>query len=129
MRSTCGQHGACVLVVDDELDIRESLAEILRGEGYRVETASNGAEALAAIERASPCLMLLDLMMPVINGWQVMDRVSHEHANLRYCVMTASTEIPDMDCVLRKPLAVDELLRIVEAHCGAPKELGVRSSS
>lgn len=60
-----------VLLVDDDPDIREILADLLQGEGYPVTTASHGREALARMrEGAIPCLIVLDLMMPVMNGWE-----------------------------------------------------------
>jgi len=52
-----------ILVVDDDLDIRESMKMILEGQNYSVETAANGAEALAALDKDVPDLILLDVMM------------------------------------------------------------------
>jgi two-component system, chemotaxis family, chemotaxis protein CheY len=57
-----------VLVVDDDPDILEAICDILDGEGYRVARARHGLEALAAVERESPAIILLDLMMPVMDG-------------------------------------------------------------
>jgi DNA-binding response OmpR family regulator len=57
-------------VVDDDQDIRESLAQILTEEGFEVSSASNGMEALEEIDRRRPDVMLLDLMMPVLTGWR-----------------------------------------------------------
>ena len=65
-----------VMVVDDNDDIRESFAFLIRQLGYEVETAADGAEALAKLEtRALPNLILLDLMMPVMDGWQLRRRM------------------------------------------------------
>ncbi|MBV9173586.1 MAG: response regulator, partial [Chloroflexi bacterium] len=60
---------ARVLVVDDEPVIREVVAEALEFEGYAVETATNGAEALAKVRAHAPQAIVLDLMMPVMDGW------------------------------------------------------------
>ena len=120
MRAPCTEHQVAVLVVDDDRDIRESLAEILRDEGYRVETASNGVEALSAVQRSPPCLMLLDLMMPVMTGWQVIQRLGDDQLDIPYCVVSASTEPATSRCTLRKPVDIDELLSIVAQHCGKP---------
>ena len=60
---------ARVLVVDDEPVIREVVAEALEFEGYAVETATNGAEALAKVRAHAPHVIVLDLMMPVMDGW------------------------------------------------------------
>lgn len=63
-----------VLVVDDDADIREAIAELLVDHGYDVATASHGAEALDLLVtgRVQPRVMLLDLMMPVMDGWRLM---------------------------------------------------------
>ena len=61
-----------VLVVDDDLDIRATLAQILREEGFRVREARNGLEALEKVAEEEPDLVLLDLVMPVIDGWEVL---------------------------------------------------------
>ncbi|GEJ58248.1 response regulator [Anaeromyxobacter diazotrophicus] len=57
-----------VLVVDDDPDILEAVCDILEGEGYRVARARNGREALGQVEEERPLLILLDLMMPVMDG-------------------------------------------------------------
>ena len=59
-----------VLVVDDDPDILDALSEILEVEGYRVQRARNGREALQRLELGLPDLVLLDLMMPVMDGWE-----------------------------------------------------------
>jgi DNA-binding response OmpR family regulator len=66
-----------ILVVDDDPAILETVAEILSDEGYTVVTARNGAEGLAAVERAVPALVLLDRWMPVLDGqgfWQALQK-------------------------------------------------------
>ena len=64
-----------VLVVDDEADILEVLKITLEHAGYRVLTASDGAEALAAVQREIPDAMLLDVGMPNVDGWQVLEQI------------------------------------------------------
>ena len=59
-----------VLVVDDDPDILDALSEILEVEGYDVQRARNGREALQRLEHGLPDLVLLDLMMPVMDGWE-----------------------------------------------------------
>ena len=59
-----------VLVVDDDPDLLDALSEILEVEGYQVDRARNGREALQRLEQAAPDLVLLDLMMPVMDGWE-----------------------------------------------------------
>jgi DNA-binding NtrC family response regulator len=60
-----------VLVADDDEMIRSVVADLLEFEGYMLEVAANGAEALDRIRRAPPDAIVLDLMMPVVDGWQV----------------------------------------------------------
>jgi DNA-binding response OmpR family regulator len=62
--------GSRVLVVDDDPDILDALSEILEVEGYQVDRARNGREALQQLEQRLPDLVLLDLMMPVMDGWE-----------------------------------------------------------
>ena len=64
-----------VLAVDDEPDIRLLIELLLRQEGYLVQTAATGEEALAAIEHAPPDLVLLDIFLPGMSGWQVAERL------------------------------------------------------
>ena len=59
-----------ILVVDDDPDILQTLALCLSTEGYRILVASNGREALDVVEKEKPSVILLDLMMPVMDGWQ-----------------------------------------------------------
>src|SRR5690349_20407877 len=58
-----------VLVVEDDPAILSSVADILEFEGYSVETATDGAQGLSVLERVTPTLILLDMRMPVLNGW------------------------------------------------------------
>ncbi len=69
------QQSAKILVVDDEAVIRDSIADILRLHGYQVLTASNGIEGLEAIRQNIPELIISDIMMPEMNGYQFYQRV------------------------------------------------------
>src|SRR5581483_2671539 len=63
-------HARCsVLVVDDDLIIRETVAALLEDDGYVVEQAANGLEALAHLEGHLPAVVLLDMRMPLMDGW------------------------------------------------------------
>ena len=110
-----------VLVVDDDQDIRESLRLLLEDEGYCVLTAADGAEAVATMEAEPPCFVILDLMMPVMDGWEVAGRMHDEErlAEIPVCVVTATPEWAPADstCVLPKPIDVQRLLAVVHAHC------------
>jgi CheY-like chemotaxis protein len=65
-----GKRRGCICIVDDDDDIREALRFVLEMEGYRVIEASDGTEALERLRQVPCCLVLLDLMMPGMNGWQ-----------------------------------------------------------
>ncbi len=82
-----------ILVVDDDQDLLTLVAFVLEGEGYVVETASDGRQALAALERCMPDLILLDVKMPVMNGWEFA-REFHARYNSRapIVVVTAADD-------------------------------------
>lgn len=117
---------ACVYVVDDDLDIRSSLTEILEFKGYRVIEAANGQEALDRLHTgARPCLILLDLMMPVLNGWEFRSRQLQDErlAAIPVVILSGAGRAAEASCLgaagfLPKPLELSELLATVERHCG-----------
>jgi CheY-like chemotaxis protein len=115
---------ACVLVVDDDDALREAVAETIADAGYVVEQAQNGREALDKMRAASPCIVLLDLMMPVMDGWEVVSEMDADPSLSRVpvCVVSAQDRIspPRNVAVLKKPVSVASLLDAVAAHCGKP---------
>lgn len=80
-----------ILIVDDEPNIVLSLQFLMKKSGYEVETATDGEQALEAVERQQPDLMLLDVMMPRKDGYQVCQilREREEYANMRIVMLTA----------------------------------------
>ena len=109
-----------ILVVEDEEASRESLRELLEIEGYDVETAANGKEALDKLDSLEPCIILLDLFMPVMDGWQVLDRLRSDGrlARLKVLVTTsAAANTPTDVPVLVKPLDFERLLRTLDSIC------------
>lgn len=104
-----------VLVVDDDRDIRDALAQILLEEGFEVAEAANGVQALDAIGRKVPDLVLLDLMMPVMNGWQVLQtlRQSSELSKLPVVVLSAIEAHGAADYI-QKPVSLDRLLTLLD---------------
>jgi CheY-like chemotaxis protein len=112
-----------VLVVDDDQDIREAVVEAITDAGYTVEAAANGVEALRAMRNHAPCVVLLDLMMPVMDGWEVVAQMDLDPAlaKVAVCIVSAHDKDPPRnDCVLRKPVSLANLLATVERHCGRP---------
>jgi CheY-like chemotaxis protein len=112
------------VVVDDDDDIRESLGEVLTEAGYIVALAANGREALAELERAPTCALLLDLMMPVMDGWELMSLLRHEkrHQKLPVVVVSADANLREKaialsaDAWLRKPINIVDLLDILDRY-------------
>jgi CheY-like chemotaxis protein len=104
-----------ILVVDDDRDIREAIAEILREEGFDVREACDGQQALARLAEGKPDVMLLDLMMPVMSGWQVLQQVrgSEHYADLPIVVLSA-LDAPGCRDFIRKPVSLDRLLELIE---------------
>lgn len=109
-----------VLVVDDDRAIVTAVAEFLGMEGYAVETASNGVEALAAIERELPSVVLLDMRMPILDGWGFARALRERGHSVPILVMTAAqdarrwaAEVGAAD-YLAKPFDLLDLLAVVE---------------
>jgi CheY-like chemotaxis protein len=112
-----------VLVVEDDIDVRETLAELLEGEGYEVATVEDGRAALEWLSHGElPCIMLLDLMMPIMNGWEVLEHVRQDVtlSDLRIAVITAAArqKPAGADELLSKPVNIERLLDVVQRHCG-----------
>ncbi|KAB8142665.1 response regulator [Chloroflexia bacterium SDU3-3] len=112
-------HTEPILVVDDDPTIREVVTVVLQEEGFHVIAAHNGIEALKVVERLQPGLVLLDMNMPLMNGWEFAEayrRTSRVVAPI--IVMTAGhsavAAAADIDAngVLAKPFALDELIAL-----------------
>ena len=108
-----------ILVVDDEPVIREVVAMLLEDEGYTVLTADDGHAALDVFQREAPSLVLMDVMMPRMDG-QAAFRAMRQHAHgngLPVILMSAMAEPADLDpgitAFLRKPLDLEQMLALV----------------
>ncbi|MGH2583620.1 MAG: response regulator [Dehalococcoidia bacterium] len=106
-----------VLVIDDDPDILSTVEQILAIEGYDVIAARNGAEALRALDSSNPDVILLDLMMPVMDGWEFRRRLLlHPAAETPVIVISADRDIArkarsiDADGYVAKPFSLDDLL-------------------
>jgi CheY-like chemotaxis protein len=114
----------CVLIVEDDPDIREFMEMLLGTSGYETMTAENGAVALAKMRQRKPCVVLLDLMMPVMNGWEFRRRQLEDPAlkDVPVVCVTAVfdrhevTERLSVPC-LQKPIEFPELLGEVGRAC------------
>jgi CheY-like chemotaxis protein len=108
-----------VLVVEDERDLREGIAEVLQEEGYEVATAENGAIGLDRAREFAPEVILLDLMMPVMNGYQFLESQQGDPAlsHIPVVVVSAVSRSVRARTVVEhvsKPFSIVQLLSIVE---------------
>jgi CheY-like chemotaxis protein len=87
-----GKTTGTILVVDDDPSILSTVADILEFEGYKVEVATNGAEGLRVLERVQPKLVLLDMRMPVLDGWDFARTLRERGIALPILVMTAAQD-------------------------------------
>jgi two-component system, OmpR family, response regulator MprA len=115
--------GARVLVVDDEPAVREALRRALALEGYAVDLAENGAEALRTIGLAEPDVVVLDVLMPEVDGLAACRRLREEGSRVPVLMLTARAGVGDRvdgldagaDDYLVKPFALEELLARIRA--------------
>jgi two-component system, OmpR family, alkaline phosphatase synthesis response regulator PhoP len=110
-----------ILVVEDEISIVEFLKDALEGEGYRVETASNGQEGLDRLSKSMVNVVLCDVMMPVMDGREMcrIIKSSSTYAHLPLIVMSAvSSVLKDFECEIaafvQKPFNLDDMLAIID---------------
>ena len=115
---------ARILVIDDDSDIREVVGEALEFAGYEVATAREGREGLALCRSFRPTLILLDLMMPGMSGWEfrAAQLADAGLAGIPVVVVTALGQDPDIQvaAVLAKPFRLDDLLAHVLRFAGEP---------
>jgi two-component system, OmpR family, response regulator MprA len=112
-----------ILVVDDERAVRDSLRHALELEGYDVELAVDGGDALARIERSAPDAIVLDVLMPGVTGLDVARRLRSRGDTVPILMLTARAAVEDRvegldagaDDYLVKPFALDELLARLRA--------------
>ena len=114
-----------VLVIDDDAESREVMADLLRGAGYSVRTASNGHEGLNVLQEVRPALILLDVHMPIMDGphFREAQRQDASWIGIPTVVMTSDPEVNAtldiaVETTLRKPIKVGALIALVERHCG-----------
>ena len=116
-----------ILVVDDDAVILNVVEDILIDAGYAVTLATNGAEALACIDRCPPRLILLDMKMPVMDGWTFAASYQEQpYPHAPIIVMTAAQDSRSRaaeigaDGYIAKPFDIDDLLTVVQRHTPLP---------
>ena len=114
---------ARVLIVDDDLDIRDAVSEFLAFEGHEVFTASDGEQALVRCRQLRPDLVLLDLMMPGMNGWDFRRAQLRDPAiaAIPVLVVSALGRVADLAVAgfLPKPFSLDDLTSAVRRLAGS----------
>jgi CheY-like chemotaxis protein len=113
-----------ILIVEDDNIIRDALSEFLANEGYETSTATNGKEAVDIAQKTTPDLIIMDMFMPVMDGWDA-TRIIKETENLvntKVVCLSAYTSVENeekskqvkCDLILTKPIYPDDLKRNVE---------------
>lgn len=120
-------HPSRILVVDDLSDNLFLLQTVLEAEGYEVDTANNGSLALSKVEDSPPDLILLDVMMPDMNGYEVTQQI-RQNENVPFIPILLVTAHEDADAMeglalgandfIRKPIEFDKLLARIRAFLG-----------
>ena len=127
-----------VLVVEDDQEVRDAIAEVLEDSEYRPLPAANGAEALERLRTATPqpCVILLDVMMPTMDGWQFRAAQQSDPAmkDIPVVLLSAHTDVKSAAAQMQvagflpKPVAIDKLLQTVERFCVADRGATARVS-
>ncbi len=112
-----------VLVVEDTVEVRDLLVEILESEGYHVEASGNGQEALARLQNEAFDVVLLDLMMPVMDGLALLEQLRHESGSGPPVIVMSAFERFRRDAsdlgaraFIGKPIDIDHLLEVIQRH-------------
>jgi DNA-binding response OmpR family regulator len=110
-----------ILIIDDDYSVRQMLGRVMAGQNYRVLTAANGLQALAIAAGELIDLVLLDLCLPELNGWEVFERLTSANPCLAVVIITGR---PDQNftamgagvgALMEKPLDFPKLLRTIAA--------------
>lgn len=113
-----------ILIVDDDADLRRLYAIGLNQNGFEVKLASNGLEAIDRIETERPDLILLDIAMPVMSGWEVLDRVNPPDSKSTIPVIVVTGQRAPEESAGRhsiagwiaKPVSIAELVKVIAAR-------------
>jgi CheY-like chemotaxis protein len=126
-------HSRPILVVDDDDDVRNMLCAVLAAEGYPVVGAADGIEALTSMRHNPPALAVVDMMMPRMDGEELIRAMSQDAALVRVpvAIMSGQTTpasvsalLPTVTARLVKPFELDELLTLVHRFADPPARAG-----
>jgi CheY-like chemotaxis protein len=123
------------LIVDDDEDFRVALAEILRDDGCHVVEAANGQDAISVLDAVTPDVIVVDLIMPVMNGWALFAAIE-ARPELRSVPVAFMSGVPQMapggaSLILKKPFDLPTLLTLLDAvgHGPASSEIRLKAQS
>jgi CheY-like chemotaxis protein len=128
-KTSLGATSKRILVVDDDSSIRQMLGRILKDEGYQVGEAGDGVQALEIVGREPFDLMLLDLNMPIRNGWDTFERLTTEKPLLPVIIITARpnqlfiSAAAGVAALMEKPLDFPKLLQTISALLAEDPEI------
>src|SRR5262245_6170498 len=110
-----------ILVVEDSAEVSEAIVTLLEQQGYRVDSAANGEQAIEFLHRHKPCLVFVDLIMPVLSGLDLISAMKMDEtlADIPVVAMTASNLRPRGVPTLRKPFGVNGLIGAAKLYCEA----------
>jgi CheY-like chemotaxis protein len=116
----------CVLIVEDDTEVCGFMDFLLTANGYETMCAGNGHQALEQMRARKPCIVLLDIHMPVMDGWEFRKRQLHDpkYASVPVVAVTAHFDPRDVEdklgvkC-LRKPIHIEEVISEVRVACGS----------
>lgn len=120
-----------ILLVDDEPAIRRILTRLLTGEGYNVLPATDGAEALEFVSHAEFDLVLLDLNMPGLDGWDTFEQLTSKHPLLPVIVITARPNqrftalAAGIGALMEKPLDFQKLFQTIRGLLDEPEDVRI----
>jgi CheY-like chemotaxis protein len=110
----------CILVVEDDVDARETLCEIVEMAGCSAVGAANGREALEVLAERRPCLVILDLMMPIMSGHELLERMQlqPELAALPVVISTSAPhQAPQGVPIIPKPMDIAKMVEWIRRTC------------
>lgn len=120
-----------VLIVEDDQSLRDMLADLLDGSGYRTVTATDGAAGLDTLRRAAPDLVLLDVAMPIMDGLTFLRRRSAEACRPTVPVVVMSAQRRESEVrtlgaqqFISKPFDLDDLLCVIDHYLRTPGSAG-----
>jgi len=121
-----------ILIADDDASVRKALGKVLGDEGYQVILAANDREAIERFEFGSVDLLLLDIGLPIRNGWNTLERITSQALAFPIIIVIGKANPCDMavaagiGAVMEKPLDVPQLLKMIEGLLDESRDVRLR---